>query len=210
MSEEKKGFNWKYLIPVYGFYLIIKSDDEKKGKSFAFNIIITLILIGMLSGQDNKNATAPVKSDSPAETQNTEPQYKVGVPYKTDKFEITITKVAQKTKVGGQFFQSKPAAGGVFIAVQYKYKNITDKPVGGFSFPSIKLIDAKGTKFDYDSGASSSFATEIKLDRKILSNLNPGITVNAGHVFEISTDSWKEKGWKLLVDSDTDVEMPVN
>ena len=75
MSEQvKKGFNWKYLIPVYGFYLIIKSEDSAKAFSFFINIIVTLIVIAIISGDEKSssiNSQQQSKSSTEVKTEST-------------------------------------------------------------------------------------------------------------------------------------------
>ncbi|NTW29538.1 MAG: DUF4352 domain-containing protein [Coriobacteriia bacterium] len=126
---------------------------------------------------------------------------KVGQSFSTDKYEITVTAVEVKSKVGSEYFDSKPAEGGVYVAVQWKYKNITNKPISSFwnSF-TVNLIDPNGTKFSSDVNASSSYATEIDPTRKVISDLNPGITVSGGTVFEVAKDSFSKDNWTLLVE----------
>ena len=80
--------------------------------------------------------------------------------------------------MGGQYFNEKASEGATLVTVNWKYKNVSEKPVGSFSQPSIKLVDAKGTEYDWDLGKSSTYATELDLGSKVLSDLNPGITVN--------------------------------
>ena len=69
MSEQvKKGFNWKYLIPFYGFYLIYKSDDVKKGMSYFLNVVVTLIIIGIIGGDENKTSSSATNAQNQTAT----------------------------------------------------------------------------------------------------------------------------------------------
>jgi hypothetical protein len=68
-----------------------------------------------------------------------------------------------------------------------------------WSKPEMKLRDAEGTEYSEDIGAASSYATEIDLDEKVISDLNPGITVNSAAVFEISKESLQNPGWKIVI-----------
>ncbi len=54
-TKNEKTFSWKYLIPIYGFYLIFKNDNAKKTISYILNIIVTIIVIAILSGGDETN-----------------------------------------------------------------------------------------------------------------------------------------------------------
>lgn len=168
--------------------------------SFVGIVIVLVVLVSVFSGEpDPATVSSASGTSGPAQTA------KVGDTITTDKFEITVMSVEQRDSVGDDLFNSKPAEGGVYIAVQWKYKNISDEPVSSFSVPTIKLFDSNDTKYSSDVGSSGSFATELKLDRKLLSDLNPGITVNDADVFEVARDSFEKGGWKLMLDSDKDV-----
>lgn len=123
---------------------------------------------------------------------------------------MTIQPVKVRRSVGGEYFKSTPAEGAIYVVVQYSYKNISDKPIGTFSKPSFNLVDANGVKYDSDAGASGSLATELKLSEKVLSDLNPGITVKGADAYEISKESWEAKGWNVLVKADKKVMFPIN
>lgn len=167
-------------------------------------IVIVIAIIASAGGSDDKGENKSASSDSKsADTKKDEVvTYKVSDAIKAENLELTVTSVQEKKQVGSQYFQSNPSEGGTYVAVQWKYKNSSDKPIGTFSQPRINLVDSNGTSYDADINASSSYATEIKLDRKILSDLNPGITVNDANVFEVSKDSYAKGGWSVVIKSD--------
>ena len=174
-------------------------------------VLICLFVIGLFAPppEDSGRRTSPSSSgtdvwDDTGSAESKTVEYLVGQVIKTKSFELTITKVEEKDTVGGEYFNSQPAEGGTYIAVQWKYKNISDKPKGMFSKPTIKLLDSASVEYSADIGASSNYATEIKLDRKVLSDLNPGITVNDAEVFEISKERYNAGGWKIEISSDYD------
>jgi len=169
--------------------------------------IMIVIVIGIIAStggsrdkSDNKSASSDSKS---ADTKKAETvTYKVNDTIKADNLEFTVTSAQEKKQVGSQYFQSNPSEGGTYVAVQWKYKNTSDKPIGTFSQPRINLVDSSGTSYDADINASSSYATELKLDRKILSDLNPGISVNDASVFEVSKDNYAKGNWSVVIKSD--------
>ena len=55
-NQVKTGFNWKHLIPIYGIFLIIKSESPSKGFSFLVNIIVTLIVIAIIAGDEKSSS----------------------------------------------------------------------------------------------------------------------------------------------------------
>lgn len=131
----------------------------------------------------------------------------IGDLIQTKKFEITVTKAEIKNTVGEGFLQSKPAEGGIYVAVQWRYKNISEQPVSFFSFPKLYLFDPKKNKFSHDVSASGSFASELKLTEKVVSDLNPGITVSSASVFEVSKDFFNPKTWNLSISADQKFEV---
>lgn len=154
-----------------------------------------LAFLSILGNSTDTSQTAKVGEQS-------ETKYKVGDVVTTDKFEILVTAVEEKAKVGGEYFSSSPSQGGTYVAVRFSYKNVSGSPISSWSNPTIKLVDSKGNKYDSDINASSNYATEVEPDRKILSDLNPGITVKDAKVFEISKDLYATGNWELQVSAD--------
>lgn len=128
--------------------------------------------------------------------------YGIGETVRSSKFEIAVTNVEIRQTVGSQYFNSTAAEGGIYLAVQWQFKNISNQPIGAFSQPSLHLLDPTGTKYDPDLGASASFATQLELTSKALSDLNPGISVRNAAVFEVSQALFSQGDWHLLVDAD--------
>ena len=125
--------------------------------------------------------------------------YLIGDTIKHGRIALIVTSVAGRTVVGGDFFKATPSEGAVYVAVQYKYKNISTKSIGSFSKPSMKLIDPYGNKYDMDVNASSCYGSENKDNEKVISALNPGITSKASCVFEVSSELLNKSPWELLV-----------
>ena len=189
-------------------------------------ILVVLGSIGALNGNDEKDTAVKTSTNDTVQTKQETTQnktetnkdeskeeqtsYKMGDVIKTDKFEITINSIEQKSQVGDEYIQKTPSEGGVYVAVQWQYKNISDKPIGSFSVPRINLLDKNKTKYSTDIDASGTFATEVNPDEKIVSDLNPGITVKSADVFEVSKDSFNQSGWKLLINADKDINVDVN
>ncbi len=168
-------------------------------------LVVLIVIISNLGGGGGSDPTVTSTTAEEASV-----PIKVGDTITTDKFEITVTAVEERAEVGSEFFSAKAAEGGKYIAIQWKYKNISDKPIGAFSQPSLKLVDSSGNKYDSDLDATSSYATEKELDSKILSDLNPGISVTDAEVFEVSTELYDPAGWKILIDSDKDAKVDLN
>ncbi len=166
--------------------------------------ILAIIVIGIISniGGGNKTNTGSLTSLTTSHSQQEQKTYKVGEIINTNTFEITTIGVEQKTVVGDTYVNEKASEGATLIAVNWKYKNISDKPVSSYKQPIIKLVDADGTEYNWDLGKSSTYAVEQKIDTKVISDLNPGITVSDAKVFEVSTESYGKDGWKLKYTAD--------
>jgi len=174
--------------------------------SGALKLILFFILLVISSTfSANKNSSPEEESTQQSTTQKQIEQvktYQVNEPISSNDMELVITSVEERTVVGGEYFNEHASEGGTLIVVQWQYKNTSDKPIGTFSQPSIKLADAKGTEYSKDLGKSSSYTTEIDLDRKILSDLNPGITVKDADVFEVSKEEYSKGGWSVIIKAD--------
>lgn len=160
---------------------------------------ITTMLSALIVGLPLSGATVQAESQT----------VQIGSTIKTSKLEIQITSVKTLSRVGGEMLESKASDGGVYLAVQWNYKNISDVPISTFNQPSLHLKDPKGTKYDHDMEASSSYASELSIDEKILSDLNPGIRVKGAEVFEVSKELFATPGWKLFIDADQEIEIPI-
>jgi len=49
----------------------------------------------------------------------------------------------------------------------------------------------------------------INLNKKVASNLNPGISQTDASVFEVSKEIWAKKGWKVRVSADKNIEITI-
>lgn len=152
------------------------------GRHKILNLAGALILLGIigsaLGGGSEEAATGGTSSAPAAAPAKEEKIFKIGEPVQADNVEITVTKFEEKDQVGNEYINKKVSEGGTFVAIQYKIKNISKKPVGMFDYPSVSLVDEEGTEYESDIDASTNYAIETNVDNaKIASDLNPGITV---------------------------------
>jgi hypothetical protein len=208
-----------YILPgillfIGGIVGIIKPiQTNKKARWIIWIPAIALIvaLIFTISGSGKNNSSGDKKASvNKGNSIETDVTAKIGDVIKTDKFEVVISKVETRNIVGSKYFEKNPSSGGIYVAVQWQYKNISQKPIGTFSMPSLEMVDKSNTKYDADIGASSSFATELNLDRKILSDLNPGIMVKDAEVYEVSKELYEKGGWRLHLKCDKDIYININ
>lgn len=74
--------------------------------------------------------------------------------------------------------------------------------------PSLKLVDPSGHAYSSDLAASTAFAFQVNADTKALSDVNPGIVIHDGTVFEVSKALFDPKTWKLrLLSRDGSVDI---
>lgn len=167
-------------------------------------VVVIIILVNIGGGGGSSSS----KTASSKAAESKEKLYNIGDTVKTEKTEVTVTKVEKRDSVGSQFVEKKASDGGVIVAVQYTVKNVSNKPLSSFSIPRAKLVDSKGTSYDSDIDASSSYATETKVDNsKILSDLNPNIKVTDVKAFEVDKNAYSKGSWKLKFSNDVEVKI---
>lgn len=169
-------------------------------------IFFGLIVLAVIISPDDKGERTTSQQASSAAPEPP-PSVKVGDSFQTPTFEIQIRSAQALSSVGNPLFASQPSEGGVYIAIQWSYKNISQKPVSAFRRPTVHLKAPDGTKYDPDLGASASYATELDNDAKAFSDLNPGISVVDVDVFEVSRQMFDPSSWRILVDGDRDTEV---
>lgn len=171
--------------------------------------IIMLVILGNVVGGDkvdkkevnSSSDKSLTSSDNKNKDESTEESYQIGDTVNTKNMEITVSKFEELEQIGDPDFLGKIAPeGATLVAIQYTMKNVSDDPIGVFSYPSINLVDEKGTKYKDDIEASSAYATETKVDNsKVLSDLNPGITVTGVDVYEVSKEKFSEGEWYIKI-----------
>ncbi len=170
-------------------------------------VFFGLIVLGAIVGPDDKGKSPAGQQASSAAPEPPPPSVKVGDSFATPTYEIQIRSAQARSSVGNPLFASQPSEGGIYIAIQWSYKNISQKPVSSFRRPTVHLKAPDGTKYDPDLGASASYATELDIDAKAFSDLNPGIRVVDADVFEVSRQMFDPSSWRILVDGDRDTEV---
>lgn len=168
--------------------------------------LIVIIAVSSNSGNKsgNNNTANSVTNNTTTAGNNTDIQtmYSVGETITTDKFEITINNIQTKESVGGKYSPKEASDGGIYVCVDYEYKNISNQPISSFSCPKIKLKDSNDVSYDSDLSATMHYSTETTPDNKALSDLNPGIKVSDSDVFEISKEEYAKGGFYIVVDAD--------
>lgn len=167
--------------------------------------ILILVIIGVVAGIGSDNTGDTTVTSTENQVQAT--VYNIGDTISNEKYEFTIKNVNTANKVGTEYLNSQPAEGGVYVCVDFTYKNVSTEPISSWDFPAVKLVDSNGVEYSSDVSASSYYATEKDPDRKVLSDLNPGITVTDNEVFEIAEESYNQGEWFLLVDNNIKIKV---
>ena len=135
--------------------------------------------------------------------------YTVGTPFIVDDIEINVARVIKLASIAGNILWSDktPSKGGVYIAIKWSLSNVGNKPVSSYSLPhTVQLVSSDGATYDQDISATVQLAGEWNIDSKVISNLNPKITVEEVAVFEISKELIEQGGWMIKVGG---IQMPL-
>ena len=125
---------------------------------------------------------------------------KVGSIIATGDLEVTVSSLTVRELLGeDSFAEARASKGGVYLVADWTYKNATRSPMSSFSNPAIRLISPDNIEYKADLGATAARASEIDVNEKTISNLNPGITVQSTAVFEVSRELLSELGWKIQI-----------
>ncbi len=168
-----------------------------------FAALVALVLVcSIFVGNDSSSGSASAPA-APAKT------YGIGDTLNDGKVALIVTNIETKGSVGDEYSNTAASEGAVYVAVQYKYKNVSGSAIGMFEKPKISLYDPSGTAYEEDINATTSYSSQVGIDEKIISDLNPGITVKSCTVFEVSKELFNQTGWRLILVSD-DVSFTIN
>ncbi len=171
---------------------ILDHGEEDCGNtSMKFGVkTATVILFGLCIGCDELVELSPPGT-----------VHRIGEKVTVERLGITVDAVNLRSRVGGVLFGAEASEGGVYVAVDWSYENVSKEPISGglFSTPDCYLVSPEGTKYNQDLAASVGLAEERDLDEKIVSDLNPGIRVRSACVFEVSRKLLAEGEWRIAV-----------
>lgn len=121
--------------------------------------------------------------------------------FKLGDLAVTVSSVEFTRFVGSGPFRQESSPTSVYLVVKYSYRNQGSQPLGIFETPRVSLIDERGVKYSPDIGAGAAHATEGSSNAKILSNVNPGVTVTESDVFEIESASAQNSSFHVVVEA---------
>lgn len=173
---------------------------HKRGGMFGkimFWGVVGMVGIGVIGVLvDDPEAIATVEASPSVEPDKI---YKIGDSILVGDYSVTINSVMTRSVVGAEFFEEQAAEGGIFVVIDYSYRNDSIKPKSAFSIPGIKLRDSNGINYSADIGATGSYATESELNANTFSDINPGIVIDDAVVFEVSQSSFNAGGWSIFI-----------
>ncbi len=187
-----------FVITVILFILFTNNNDTKEQSNIQRDVSQRFNNENTLKNVDDQIE----HSDPTKKIEKLSQQLYIGDTFKTQKFAVTITSFNILTHVGSEYFEESVSEGGIYVAVQWKYKNISTGPISAFEQPSLVLIDSSGTTYEADLGANMAFATQVHQSTKVVSNVNPGITISDAEVFEVSSFQFDTAKWHLLIKVD--------
>lgn len=120
--------------------------------------------------------------------------YDIGEKITTDKFEITVTEVEEKSTVGTD---TSAGEGNTFVCVSIKVKNITGKSIGIVSQPTYHLADGKD--INYYSEFLASLNYQVEKGHGNQPDLNPGVTIYDHEVFKIDKKYYAQNTFNLEI-----------
>lgn len=169
--------------------------------SFVLALVVLGGIGGALGGGDDSTpvaskADASTTNDGGEEKEKEQEVYETGDVVNLGDVEMTLVGAEQLDEVGNEYMSKEASDGGTFVAIQYTMKNVSDEPIGAFSTPTVNLVDENGTSYDSDIDASSNYAVQTDIDNsKIMSDLNPDISVTGVDVYEISKEKFESGSW---------------
>lgn len=126
----------------------------------------------------------------------------IGSSVNVGSLQTTLTKVSTRKRFSADFMEAQAAEGGIYVVVQLKFKNIGTKPIGIFDMPSIRLVDDKGNHYSNDVNATMAASTALGDNSKVVSDLNPELSVTKVMAFEVSENAFAPAKWGLQIDDE--------
>lgn len=154
---------------------------------FAAFALLALSACGSELGEPAGQEAAPAKV------------YAIGEAVPIEGKELTITKVEEKTSIGGEI-GSKVEPGETFIVAYYTQKNTSTEPVDLISSSSISLIDDNGNTYAEDT-MGSAFAVGLLDNPPVFeTTVNPGVSSKSAIAWKVAKDNFDKATWTLKVE----------
>ncbi|MFL9929833.1 tetratricopeptide repeat protein [Paraburkholderia sp. RL18-103-BIB-C] len=180
---------------------------------FATSIAVALAGCGQSNTADNSAAqTTSQQSDAQQpQSQQPVPQAQAAQPAPQEFYlkdtvtaaplQVTFEQMLTGTHIGGdnQIFDASAGEGAEYIVIRVKLKNVGTKPISAVDMPDINLVDAQDSIYKPDVQASMAAAEALGDDSKVVSDLNPDLSVTKVEAFEVSKKVFDAVAWRLHV-----------
>lgn len=177
---------------------------DKRGwlRKWAVRIIVIWFCLGLLV----MCITGGRGLKQPDSAELTSPRHHIGEAVKSGPYEIDVKGAQTGKVVGNEFFNEKAGDGATFVVVTWTLKNISERGIVGARLPTdAYLYDGNNRQYSIDVAATIAFLTAAEIDSKVISDLNPGVSITDAAVFEVSAKDFNPSTWKVAVEGDDDV-----
>ena len=121
----------------------------------SFGIMLKILSITSSTSKASTNSHTSVNSSNSTSKTSSETTYNVTDTILTSKIELNITRVRKLYSVGSKYLVVKPSEGAIYVAVDYKYKNITKEPLVYGYKPEVSLLNPDKAKYSADFNATT-------------------------------------------------------
>jgi len=125
--------------------------------------------------------------------------YTIGEAVLIEGKELTITKVEEKTTIGGEI-GANVEPGETFIVAYYTQKNMRTEPVDLISSSSISLIDDNGNAYSEDTMGSVMAVAQMDNPPVFETTINPGVSSKSAVAWKVAKANFDRSTWTLKVE----------
>jgi len=171
--------------------------------------ILLLLLVVIPSGEEIQDRFKEWRSPIVAVT-DSDQVVTIGEQATTVIFELSVTSVSRRRRVGSLLRGETPSPGAVYLVVTWKYRNISERPVQPRSKPTISIISPRGALYVADIPANSAVRRGRILSGAAASSVNPGIEIEEVNVFEVPKGDVGKDGWQIAIKADEQIDVLLN
>ncbi len=112
-----------------------------------------------------------------------------------------------KKSFGSGFSQVTADDGALFVTFVVSVENTSDSEIGLMSIPGVRLYDHTGNRVSRDN--MNSGILNASIDNPVSGSINPGLTRNLAHVFEVAESRINQDGWYFQLGDNTSEIFPI-
>jgi hypothetical protein len=134
-------------------------------------------------------------------------QGSAGTPVSTPIFDILVKSVEQTRRIGTMVRNRKAGHGASFWVVEWRFTNVSDRPVMDRRRPRLILSSPDGAFYLPHDSATGLAQKKGLLTSLANDSINPGTGSAEKTVFEVSSDVDSLQGWRVIVEADQRIEI---